>query len=83
MSDSSPSSLPGRLPFRVLVVDDEETVREILGHLLGEAGYRVTAVGSAEEGLAALQRDPFDLLVLDLGRSRGREPDIGRITGQG
>ena len=48
------------------MVDDEETVREILGHLLGEAGYRGAAVGSAEEGLAALRREPFDLLVLDL-----------------
>ena len=66
MSDPSASPLTGRLRFRILVVDDEETVREILGHLLGEAGYRVAAVGSAEEGLAALQRDPFDLLVLDL-----------------
>ncbi len=66
MSDSSGTSLPGRLPFRILVVDDEETVREILGHLLGEAGYRVAAVGSAEEGLAALEQGPFDLLIVDL-----------------
>ena len=66
MADSFPTPYPGCLPSRILVVDDEETVRDVLGHLLGEAGHQVTTVESAEEGLAALQRDPFDLIVLDL-----------------
>ena len=66
MIESAAGTASGRLPFRILVVDDEETVREILQHLLGEAGYQVRTVTSAEEGLEELGRDPYDLLVLDL-----------------
>jgi DNA-binding NtrC family response regulator len=64
--DSQSSSASGKLPFRILLVDDEETVREILEHLLKEAGYQVRAVPSAEEGLDEMGRDSYDLLVLDL-----------------
>ncbi len=66
MTDAPAPRPGGRLPFRVLVVDDEETVREILEHLLGEAGYQVTSVLSAEEGLSEMERGCFDLLILDL-----------------
>jgi DNA-binding NtrC family response regulator len=66
MSESPASRPPGRLPFRILVVDDEEMVREILTNLLGESGHRVRAVGSAKEGLEELGRTAYDLLILDL-----------------
>jgi DNA-binding NtrC family response regulator len=66
VADTAAPQAPSRLPFRILVVDDEEMVREILDHLLKEAGYQVRAVSSAEEGLEELGRSPFDLLILDL-----------------
>jgi CheY-like chemotaxis protein len=40
---------------RVLVVDDAPYVRQVVTDILTEDGARVTAVGSAEEALAALQ----------------------------
>jgi len=64
--DRPASPAARRFPFRILVVDDEETVREILVHLLEEAGYQVVAVPSAEDGLKELDRGPWDLLILDL-----------------
>ena len=39
---------------RVLVVEDEEIVRDILLKVLSEEGYRVDAVETGEEGLKAL-----------------------------
>ena len=50
---------------RVLVVEDEDIVRESLTRLLCEAGYAPDAVGSAEEGLACLRNGSFDLLLVD------------------
>ena len=49
----------------VLLVEDEESLRRGLTAVLG-ASYRVTAVGSGEEGLRALDRELFDLVLLEL-----------------
>lgn len=66
-SDAS-AALPApisRAP-RILLVDDDEGNREVLGYVLRRAGFSVTAVGSGEEGLSALERAGADLVVLDL-----------------
>ena len=49
---------------KVLVVDDDEAVRRVLGALLAQAGYTVTAVGSAPEALARLNDRLFDVCVI-------------------
>jgi two-component system nitrogen regulation response regulator NtrX len=51
---------------RILVVDDEAGVRSSLKGVLEDEGYSVDTVSSAEEGLAQLEKDPFDLLILDV-----------------
>jgi len=51
---------------RVLVADDEESIRGSLTMLLGEEGYEVTAVPSAEEALERFGRDPFPLVITDI-----------------
>jgi DNA-binding NtrC family response regulator len=51
---------------RLLVVEDDTTLRELLVELLSEQGYRVVAVGSGEEGLRALQQELFDVVLLDV-----------------
>jgi len=52
---------------RILVVEDEEPVREVLTALLERSGYTVTAVQSAEEALTRLQQDPdYDLVLSDI-----------------
>ena len=56
---------------RVLVVDDEPTIRMALGIALRGAGYDAVAVGSGEEAVALLRAEHFDQLVVDL-----RIPDL-------
>jgi len=51
---------------RVLVIDDDESLGELLTEYLGGFGFAVRAVGHPEEGLRALRADPPDLVVLDL-----------------
>jgi two-component system NtrC family sensor kinase len=49
----------------VLVVDDEPSIRSALTSYLASAGHRPVAVASGEEALAALERQRFDLVLLD------------------
>lgn len=56
----------GRRDSSILVVDDEEAVRELLVRLLQSAGHRVRAVGSAREAHAALKESPVSLLITDV-----------------
>jgi DNA-binding NtrC family response regulator len=51
---------------RILVIDDEPIVQEVLGTILAPEGYRLTIVPDAESGLRALDEQAFDLIVLDL-----------------
>jgi DNA-binding response OmpR family regulator len=51
---------------RILVVDDEETMRRSLAELLRLEGYQVQAVASGEAAVEALRADGFDLMLLDL-----------------
>ncbi|MEO8046811.1 MAG: response regulator [Nitrospirota bacterium] len=50
----------------ILVVDDEEAIRELLVKLLQSAGHRVRAVGSARDAHAALKESPVSLLITDV-----------------
>jgi DNA-binding response OmpR family regulator len=49
----------------ILVVDDEQMVREVVARYLEREGFRVTAVGDGQAALRALTASP-DLIVLDL-----------------
>jgi two-component system, probable response regulator PhcQ len=49
----------------ILVVDDEETVRESLASILAREGYRVSVAESADEGLRLLKEQPFQLVISD------------------
>ena len=75
----------------MLVVDDARNVREVVADILTQYGATVSAVGSAEEALAALQRERPDVLLSDLampgrggywliGQVRALPPERGGIT---
>ena len=51
---------------RLLVVDDESSIRLLYSQELAEAGYEVVAVGSAAEAVTQLEAGEFDLVVLDI-----------------
>jgi DNA-binding NtrC family response regulator len=56
----------------ILVIDDEAEIREGLELLLSSEGYSVASAETGEAGLARLEQEPFDLLLLDVslpGRS--------------
>jgi DNA-binding response OmpR family regulator len=51
---------------RVLVVDDDVTVREVVVSYLRAAGHAVLEAADGSDGLRAMRSDPADLVVLDL-----------------
>jgi signal transduction histidine kinase/ActR/RegA family two-component response regulator len=51
---------------RVLIVDDEPDVRELMAAALEHSGATVTSVGSAADALAVLTRDEVDVLLADI-----------------
>jgi excisionase family DNA binding protein len=56
----------GRSGPLVLVVDDDPGVRQVVRANLEAEGYSVREAGSADEGLASLEEEPPDLLLLDV-----------------
>jgi DNA-binding NtrC family response regulator len=50
----------------ILLIDDEAIALANLSHVLERAGHRVTACLDGTEGLVALAREPFDLVLTDL-----------------
>lgn len=50
---------------RILVVDDEVPSQDIITRVLRHKGHHVVCAGSAEEALALLGREPFDVVFLD------------------
>src|SRR3974390_3912345 len=49
-----------------LVVEDQEDSRQILGDLLGNAGYELTEAENGEEAIAAVDRRRPDLILMDI-----------------
>jgi DNA-binding NtrC family response regulator len=80
--------------IRLLVVEDEPDLRDLLLTGLGRSGFAVAAVGDGEEALGILAQQEFDLVVLDLRmpkrsgidvlkqmRSDGHDAEVIVITG--
>jgi two-component system cell cycle response regulator CpdR len=51
---------------RILIIDDDETIRVVLLRTLVNAGHSVEQAGDGRAGLRALEREPFDLVVTDI-----------------
>jgi len=51
---------------RILVVDDEEQMRDLLAKVLERKGYQVAVSADGSEALALLEREPVDLVVTDV-----------------
>lgn len=57
---------------RILIVEDRDSLRRMMTHALSQEGYAVTPAADAEEGIRALEKGGFDLVLTDLklpGRS--------------
>ncbi len=51
---------------RILVVDDEQSIRTIVEYALKDAGFEVVTAARGDDALAAMTRDQVDLVVLDV-----------------
>lgn len=51
---------------KILLVDDEEDIREILGMSLEETGYRVKTAESGEDALSCLEEEGFPVVICDI-----------------
>jgi twitching motility two-component system response regulator PilH len=51
---------------RILVVDDSPTEQNAIRQPLEASGYQVVIASGGDEGLDRMEREPFDLLVLDV-----------------
>ena len=58
-------------PRRVMVIDDDHAVREILTLALQAEGYDVASAADGAEGLSMLARDGADVVIVDM-----RMPDV-------
>jgi excisionase family DNA binding protein len=65
---AGPAAAPSALPSspRVLVADDEESIRELLAQTLALAQYQVRTVPDGQAAVDLLRAEPFDLLITDL-----------------
>jgi len=78
------------MPDRVLIVDDEKHIRDVLCESLSSSGFEVTAVATGEDALTAIDAAAPDLMVVDLKmpgisgldlirEARPRIPDVQAI----
>ena len=70
---TAPAPAERRTP-RVLVVDDERSMRELLAIVLKREGYEVVLAENGRSAVAALERGPFDLLISDI-----KMPDMSGV----
>ena len=61
-------------PFKILVVDDETSVRDALKMILEDEGFSVVAASRGGEGVELARRSRFDLTITDL-----RLPDMSGL----
>lgn len=63
----SPKARPILLDMaRILIVDDDEVTRLILGQILQDGGHEVTYAGDGDAALGAFRSGHFDLVITDL-----------------
>jgi signal transduction histidine kinase len=60
---------------RILIVDDEPQILQLCRQILTREGYQIQTAGSGEAGIACLEAESFDLLVVDI-----RMPDVDGLT---
>jgi two-component system, OmpR family, response regulator MtrA len=54
------------LDARILLIEDDPSIREVTAIGLGAAGFEVTTAADGVDGLARFRADPYDLILLDV-----------------
>lgn len=63
---------------RILVVDDEEQIRQLLSIYLSKQGYEVETAASSAETMRLITQETLDLVVLDIGLAQ--EDGLGLLS---
>jgi signal transduction histidine kinase/ActR/RegA family two-component response regulator len=73
-------ALPAKetFPARILVINDEESVRDILSRMLRSKGHQVMVASNGEEGIEQFRSERFDLVFTDLGMPKMSGWEVGR-----
>lgn len=62
----------------VLVVDDDQAVRDFVDRVLREAGYRTMVAGSGPEAIELAAKEPIDLLLTDVNMPQMTGDELAR-----
>lgn len=68
------NNAPRTSPYAILLVEDEPAIGELIEIMLEDLSAEITSVATADEGLVALQRQSWDLIITDVqtpGRANG------------
>jgi len=81
-SSRDPLSIPAdvKAGIRIVIIDDERTLRESCATVLQADGFNVATIGRGEEALDAVQRRKFDIVLVDLFMSQVSGLDILRAV---
>ena len=71
------------MPEHILIADDQKSMQDLLTDLLKQRGAEAVAVGTAEEGLEMISKNPdaFDLVILDLDFSEENMNGLSGLEG--
>lgn len=61
-----PEREEGKRKYHILLVDDDDGIRKVLGILLTDEGYEVSAAADGQEGIDMLAKNKYDLVLLDI-----------------
>ena len=64
---SKPQATPTSAKARVLIIDDEEDIRNLLVDILTGAGHKVDVAATGAEGLTKCRSNSYDFVITDLG----------------
>jgi len=67
-------------PARILVVDDDAAIQEILNRMLTANGHQVVVASDGEEGVERFKSGRFDLVITDLGMPKLSGWEVGKIV---
>lgn len=56
---------------KILAVDDQKVIRDLVTHVLTQEGYEVETAGNSEEALQKAQRGSFDMIISDINMPGG------------
>ncbi|HZT23524.1 MAG TPA: response regulator, partial [Verrucomicrobiae bacterium] len=59
-------TLAARIPWRILLVDDNAINQKVAARILQQLGYRPDLAANGREALAALDKQPYDLVFMDI-----------------